>query len=50
MRFTLRLNNFLSDQSANRAGRFVFMTPDFDKLPAAITGNEAERTECFSGY
>ena len=48
MRFTLRLNNFLSDQSANRAGRFVFMTPDFDKLPAAITGNEAERTDALA--
>ena len=48
MRFTLRLNNFLSDQSANRAGRFVFMTPDFDKLPAAITGDETERTDALA--
>ena len=51
MRFTLRLNNFLSDQSANRAGRFVFsnITPQsFNKLPEAITRDEAERTDALT--
>ena len=51
MRFTLRLNNFLSDQSVNRAGRFVFNNttpPNFENLSEAITGDEAERTDALA--